>query len=72
LLVHSKMITQTHPEIDYFIYGHLHFPMELKVNEKSTQVTLGDWITHFTYAEFDGELLKLLPFKGEAALSNSP
>ncbi|MCX6252689.1 MAG: UDP-2,3-diacylglucosamine diphosphatase [Bacteroidetes bacterium] len=71
LLVHSKTISEAHPEIDYFIYGHLHYPMEIPVNEKSTQVTLGDWMTHFTYAEFDGEVLKLLPYKGEAVLSDS-
>ena len=55
LSVHSKKILETHPEIDYFIYGHWHFPSNELVSEKSRQITLGDWLTHFTYAVFDGE-----------------
>jgi len=72
LLVHSKNIAEAHPEIDYFIYGHLHFPMEMRVNEKAIQVTLGDWMTYFTYAVFDREVLSLLAYKEEAAFSDSP
>ncbi len=44
---------------DYFIFGHRHLPMEIDLNGKSTYINLGDWIDHFTYAEFDGTQLKL-------------
>ncbi|MCB0374266.1 MAG: UDP-2,3-diacylglucosamine diphosphatase, partial [Muricauda sp.] len=40
---------------DYFVFGHRHLPMEIEVGNASTYINLGDWITHFTYAVFDGE-----------------
>ncbi|WP_339609713.1 UDP-2,3-diacylglucosamine diphosphatase [uncultured Planktosalinus sp.] len=48
---------------DYFIFGHRHFPMEIKVGENSTYFNLGDWITHFTYGVFDGERFLLEKFE---------
>ncbi|GGD80702.1 UDP-2,3-diacylglucosamine diphosphatase [Planktosalinus lacus] len=47
---------------DYFIFGHRHFPMEIKVGTNSTYFNLGDWITHFTYGVFDGERFELKEF----------
>ncbi len=44
---------------DYFVFGHRHLPMEIQLNEKSTYLNLGDWISHFTYAKFDGHQLHL-------------
>lgn len=44
---------------DYFLFGHRHLPMEIKLNETSTYVNLGDWITHFTYGTFDGKTMAL-------------
>lgn len=48
---------------DYFIFGHRHFPMEIKVGENSSYFNLGDWITHFTYGVFDGEGFNLKEFR---------
>ncbi len=48
---------------DFFIFGHRHLPLEIKLNEFSTYVNLGDWISHFTYAVFDGESLQLLKYQ---------
>ncbi|MBE0661068.1 MAG: UDP-2,3-diacylglucosamine diphosphatase [Bacteroidales bacterium] len=47
------------PEIDYFIFGHRHLPTNVLINDKARLVILGDWITHFTYAVFDGDTLEL-------------
>ena len=44
---------------DFFLFGHRHLPMEIKVSETSKYVNTGDWITHFTYAEFQGDKLLL-------------
>ncbi len=44
---------------DHFIFGHRHLPMEIDLNGKSRYTNLGDWITYFTYAVFDGKKLKL-------------
>ena len=44
---------------NYFLFGHRHIPLEVELNSESRYINLGDWITHFTYAEFDGESLSL-------------
>ncbi|WP_299252031.1 UDP-2,3-diacylglucosamine diphosphatase [uncultured Cytophaga sp.] len=49
-------------ERDFYIFGHRHLPLDLKVGEHSRYVNIGDWIGYNTYAEFDGETLKLIPW----------
>ncbi len=44
---------------DYFLFGHRHLPMTIQLNEKSTYINTGDWITHFTYVVFDGKITEL-------------
>lgn len=48
---------------DYFVFGHRHLPLEISLNEKSTYINLGDWISHFTYGIFDGRTLSLKHWK---------
>ena len=48
---------------DYFLFGHRHLPMEISIKENSTYINTGDWITHFTYAVFNGEKLELKKFE---------
>ncbi len=47
---------------DYFLFGHRHLPMEIRVGENSTYINTGDWISHYTYAVFDGRDLRLLRY----------
>ncbi len=49
---------------DFFVFGHRHLPMEIKLNDTATYVNLGDWITYFTYGVFDGEKLALRKYEG--------
>ena len=57
LLTYSKEQLQKQPDIDYFIFGHRHLPLDLKVGEKSRYINLGDWFNWCSYAELrDGEL----------------
>ena len=44
---------------DYFIFGHRHIPLEIELSPNSTYINLGDWITHFSYAVFDGHQVLL-------------
>lgn len=44
---------------DYFIFGHRHLPMDIKLTDRSHYINLGDWIRYFTYAEFDGSVTSL-------------
>ena len=46
---------------DYYIFGHRHLPIEHPIND-ALYVNIGDWIKYSSYAEFDGEQLKLCYF----------
>ena len=48
---------------DYFVFGHRHLPLDMEVGEGSRYVNLGDWISHYTYAVFDGEKMRLERFE---------
>tara|TARA_B100001059_G_scaffold73116_1_gene70455 strand:- start:14211 stop:14966 length:756 start_codon:yes stop_codon:yes gene_type:complete len=57
----QKKLKEEH--FDYFVFGHRHFPMEIELNQNSKYINLGDWITHNTYAVFDGTTMKLKVWK---------
>ena len=51
---------------DYFIFGHRHYPVDVLLqNGKSHYINLGDWITNFTYATWDGVQMDLKKFSGD-------
>jgi UDP-2,3-diacylglucosamine hydrolase len=58
LVMHSREILKRE-HFDYFIFGHRHIPIDMKLNEKSRYINLGEWIMHFSYAVFDGNNLEL-------------
>jgi UDP-2,3-diacylglucosamine hydrolase len=58
LAAYSKEILQKE-HFDYFIFGHRHLPLDIKLNEKSRYINLGDWLKYNTYAVFDGNELEL-------------
>jgi UDP-2,3-diacylglucosamine hydrolase len=51
-------------EVDFFIFGHRHLPLDLQVSDNSRYINLGEWINYRTYAVFDGNLLKLEKYTG--------
>lgn len=55
LVRYTKEYMRTHQDIDFFIYGHRHIELDLLLSRKSRMLILGDWISLFTYAVFDGE-----------------
>lgn len=62
LIQYSKRkLEQKH--YDFFVFGHRHLPLEIKLKEDSLYINLGDWINYYTYAEFDGEEIHLRAFK---------
>lgn len=69
LVRYTKDYLKTHPDINYFVYGHRHIELDLPVGQQARILMLGDWITQFTYAVFDGEHLFLERFvEGETRL----
>ena len=59
LVQFCKDYVQTDNSIDYFVFGHRHLPLEIKINEKATYYNLGEWIKHNTYAVFDGNKFEM-------------
>lgn len=55
LVLFAKDYIEDHPDIDYFIFGHRHIELDIKIARHTRLMILGDWISQFTYAVFDGE-----------------
>lgn len=62
LILYCKEIL-TRKEIDYFIFGHRHYPIDFALNNNSRYINLGDWIRNFTYASFDGGVVELKKYE---------
>lgn len=58
LIIYSKeILKQQH--YDYFIFGHRHLPIDVKLGDNSRYINLGEWIKYNSYAVFDGEDVEL-------------
>ena len=56
LFGYCKKMQKNNP-VDYYVFGHRHITLELKVDEKATYINLGEWISKNSYAVLkDGEL----------------
>ena len=65
LVIYSNEVIEK-KDIDYFVFGHRHLPMEITLsNKKSKYINLGEWIKYDSYAVFDGENLELKYFEKE-------
>jgi UDP-2,3-diacylglucosamine hydrolase len=62
LLQYCKEV-EAHQHFDIYIFGHRHLMLDLKVNERSRYINLGEWVTQQNYAVFDGRNIQLLKFR---------
>ena len=46
-------------EVDYFIFGHRHLPLEVDLGNNTIYINLGEWVNYNSYAVFDGKRLEL-------------
>ena len=54
------------PELDYFVFGHRHLPIEWILSDgRARYVNTGDWLRHQSYGRWDGKELKLRFFGRE-------
>lgn len=58
----KDLLTRDHYE--YLIFGHRHLPLDIRLTDNSRYINLGEWINHFSYAEFNGKQLELKYFVG--------
>lgn len=63
LIVFAKEYLQTHPDINFFIFGHRHIMLDLMLSRTSRLLVAGDWMRYFSYIEWDGENLSLNQFE---------
>jgi UDP-2,3-diacylglucosamine hydrolase len=52
---------------DFYIFGHRHLPLDLKVSESSRYINLGEWVHFNTYAVYDGTNVELKTFNSPNA-----
>ncbi len=53
-----------HPDISYFIYGHLHLLEEEEIAPGCRMYVIGEWIQTCSYAKFDGKEVTLHKYHG--------
>ena len=63
LLLYSKSYLETHPEIDFFIFGHRHILLDRPLSRESRIMIIGDWLQLYSYAVFNGKELILKQFE---------
>jgi UDP-2,3-diacylglucosamine hydrolase len=49
-------------DIDFFVFGHRHLPLHIALSQKATYLNTGDWISYYSFGEFDGQKLHLKYF----------
>jgi UDP-2,3-diacylglucosamine hydrolase len=66
LVIHSREILRRQ-HFDYFIFGHRHLPLDIRLSETSRYVNLGEWVNYNSYAVFDGTRLELKHFSEQTS-----
>jgi len=59
LYKYAKRKASELPEVDFFVFGHLHIPMLKKISDKAELIILGDWISNFSYGVFEDGKMRL-------------
>jgi len=60
LYLYAQKYLQKQPDIQYFVFGHRHLALEMPINDQATYFNTGDWLTLFSYLEFDGKKMCLI------------
>ncbi|MDR2149200.1 MAG: UDP-2,3-diacylglucosamine diphosphatase [Tannerella sp.] len=55
----AQSYLQTHGDINYFIFGHIHVILEEELTRDSKLIITGDWLQEFSFAVWDGKKLSL-------------
>ncbi|PLX12310.1 MAG: UDP-2,3-diacylglucosamine hydrolase [Marinilabiliales bacterium] len=63
LFHYAKRKSQQNPDLNYFIFGHRHIPVQVEISNNSEMIILGDWLGHFSYGVFDNGKMSLKYWK---------
>ena len=61
-MTYAKKYLQKHESVDCFIFGHRHCDADVMLSDTSRCIILGDWISEFTYVEYDGTNIAVKKF----------
>ena len=61
----AKEYLKTHPDINFFIFGHRHIMLDLMLSRTARLLIAGDWMQYFSYIVWDGETLYMEQFETE-------
>ncbi len=62
----AQAVSDRQSDLDFIIMGHRHLPIDLTLsNGKTRYINLGDWVSYFSYAVFDGQNLRIKFFRDE-------
>lgn len=54
LVLFANEYLASHPNINYFVFGHRHIDLNKEISTDASVVILGQWYSLFTYAVFNG------------------
>ena len=63
LVLFAKSYLASHPDINFFIFGHRHIMLDLMLSRTSRVLIAGDWMQYFSYIVWDSENLFLEQFE---------
>jgi len=63
LVCFAREYLKTHPDIHFFLFGHCHILLDLTLDRSSRILVIGDWMTLFSYVEWDGTNLTVNVFE---------
>lgn len=63
LVAFAKEYLKTHPDINFFIFGHRHIMLDLMLSRTARILIAGDWMRYYSYIVWDGENLFLEQFE---------
>ena len=53
------------PDINYFVFGHRHIPIQKNIADNSELIILGDWLNIFSYGVFEDGIMRLEYFEAD-------
>lgn len=62
-VIESRKLLSLTPDINYFIYGHLHIPLVYPLSDTSKLIVLGEWVDNPHYATLSNGVIELKSFE---------